>query len=210
LGVLLNNGKDIMNKSLLVLLATIPLFSFGIEPIIFKLTETQSYTVPDGKILLIETIAGRGGIFYLAFDISEAHYTANMPAQETPYTSAEHGILNFSRPLKIPEHTIVSRSSGSYDYTVFGLLVDQSDLYANIETQSEGMLCQNGNFSFDVLATSPRPGKIKLHGSTDLEKWHDIANTDIKKTDPSSHSVSIPVSGGEKYYVKTLLTSVVQ
>jgi len=207
-----------MKKLLFVLLAILPLCSFGIEPVIFKLDFSPkiTYTVPDGKILLIEHIVSADPTSYEAIHTrfilttTNSFYRINISALQgaPPYA----GIISFNRPLKISGGTEIEALDTADDdgYTIFGLLVAPSDLYASIETQSEGMLCRNENFSFDVLATSPRPGKIKLHGSTDLEEWHPISEATIVKIDPSSHSVSVPIAGNEKYYVKTILTSVTQ
>lgn len=207
-----------MKKLLFILLATLPLCSFGIEPVIFKLDDNPkiTYTVPAGKVLLLEHIVSAKSTSYeyinpiFTLRTTNSSYTISIYAD--PNIHPLRGLISFDRPLKIPENTEIEASdTGDTDgYTIFGMLAEPTELYANIETQSEGMLCQNGNFSFDVMAASARPGKIKLQGSTDLVDWHPIVEATIAKIDPSSHSVSVPIAGNEKYYVKTLLNSVTQ
>lgn len=216
-----------MKKTLLCLLL-IPVLSFGIEPIIISLNDQMpSYTVPAGKVLLIEHLEAS------FFDPdSEAHgQPLNLDTIRLTFTSGDNvhrwaffksnyyaGLVNsqsFSRPLKIPETTLIqfqqTRTDGyPAQIDIFGLLVASADLYAGIETQSEGMLCQNGAFSFDVLASSARPSVIKLEGSSDLSEWHPISGGEIAKLNSNTRSVSVPVGGNQRYFVKTALTSVTQ
>ncbi len=217
-GSTINQRKGVMKKLLFVLLAILPLCSFGIEPVIFKLKGAPiTYTVPSEKILLIEHVIASeedGYDINLTWDFITTNGTYSIDIDRNHNETHVQGILSFNKPLKIPGGTKIQANITTHEdpngYIVFGLLADQADLYASIETQSDGMLCRNGTFSYDVLAASARPGKIKLQGSTDLEEWHPIVDATIAKINPSSHSVSVPIAGNEKYYVKTLLTSVTQ
>jgi len=198
-----------MKKLLFVLLAILPLCSFGIEPVIMSLDVNAEYTVPADKVLLIEHFNTTFNVRSLSFSVESEGSTNSLKYSiETP--SGGYGYnLSLIRPVKAPSSARITNTSSSR-LTILGVLVAPEDLYASIKTQNEGMLCQNGSFSFDVLAASPRPGKIKLQGSTDLVDWHPIVDATIDKIDPSSHLVSVPIAGNEKYYVKTLLTSVSQ
>ncbi len=218
-----------MKKLLFVLLAVLPLCSFGIEPITIELSnQTQSYTVPTNKVLLIENLAITQKdepdfpVHFSYFSLSINWNGTSRLLRFNPDTGAPLGtlFLTLPKPLKLRAGAVVSieinnSQVSSWDsqsacLCVIGILIDPADLYASIETQSDEMLCRNGTFSYAVLAASPRPGKIKLQGSTDLEEWHPIVDATIAKIDPSSHSVSVPIADNEKYYVKTLLTSVTQ
>ncbi len=199
-----------MKKLLFLLLAVLPLYSFGIEPVIIELsTSGSSYNVPLEKILIIEHLKTQATrTIYLDVVVGS---TTNSLSFDTEDEAGGYGFAaSLVRPIKIPSSAKIVSKTPSYNITILGLLADPADLYASIETQSDGMLCRNSNFSYDVLAASARPGKIKLQGSTDLEEWHPIVDATIAKIDPSSHSVSVPIAGNEKYYVKTILTSVTQ
>lgn len=200
-----------MKKLLFVLLAILPLCSFGIEPVIIELgTSGSSYNVPADKILIIEHLKTRGIVKTIYLDIIVGTTTNSLTFDVEDEGGGSGYAASLVRPIKVPLSARIVSKTTSYNITILGLLVDPTDLYARIETQSEGILCRNESFSFDVLAVSPRPGKIKLQGSTDLEEWHPIVDATIAKIDPSSHSISMPIAGNEKYYVKTLLTSVAQ
>jgi hypothetical protein len=205
-----------MKKMLFVLLAGLPFWSFGIEPLIIALNEeTPSYTVPAGNVLLIETMGGEMYYFDLAFinggKTNFVHFDTSSGGNYSSMGKTYY--VSFNRPLKIPSLTRIERIDrygNKRDCVLFCLLATPADLYASIETQSEGMLCQNGKFSFDVAAASPRPGAIKLQGSTDLSEWHDIPAAEIAKIKAGLFSASLPMAEQQKYYVKTLLTSVAQ
>lgn len=219
-----------MKKVFFVLLATLPLISPGIEPVMIGFKSTNDvYTVPADKVLLIEHFAGYSmqltsgyetiqiAQMIIVFSSETASYKMQIfPDQGAPYGSY---FSSLNRPIKVSGGTRLTVQSSSYlsnpfynggTFSIFGLLVDPADLYASIETQSDKMLCQSGNFYFDVVAVSPRPSAIKLQGSTDLAEWHPVVAAEVEKLDASTRSVSIPVAGNKKYFVKSLLTSVPQ
>ncbi len=193
-----------MKKMFFVLLMIFPLISTGaIEPIMFNLTGGTSYTVPTGKVLLVEHVSlssDYSTTFALIFEISEKSYRMTL--------SAETERHSFTRPIKVPEKTSITTNVGSRTLSVFGLLVDASDLYASIQSETENIICQNGFFSMEVLATSPRPAVLGVKGSDDLLAWHDVPDVEIAKANPNTYSVTVPISDKKKYYLKHLLRSV--
>lgn len=189
---------------------TLPLISFGIEPVIIKLdAASPSYTVPAGKILAIESLNysyewDRFGVDFIIGSTTNTALFGNITAPAGSFGGAAY-IYNIAlqRPLKIPQLTIIQRNSANpHTLILFGLLIETADLYAHVAGESDNMIVRNDSFSFDVFPASARPAKITVKGSDNLSSWEPIGNNSIKRTSTGAYTVSIPTENREKLYAK--------
>jgi hypothetical protein len=191
-------------KKLIALLLLVPMVGFGIEPVIFTLDETKpTYTVPANKVLVIEAIAAGNGYGVMVVNLiiggitNECSFIPNIGG-------VTGGVTPLSRSVKIPGGTVITPATIASDiiYVFFGLLVDQSDLYVYIDHDAGDMLVQDGVFSFDIHAATPRPARVSVEGSMDLlTPWQPV-DASVKKKSPDSYTVSIPMEDEEKYFAK--------
>lgn len=191
-----------MKKIIIITFLLAPLISFGIEPLIIKLDAANpSYTVPEGKVLIIEQIGQKfqNSDLYVHIDFISDGITNNLF-----FFCPDGWVEPFASPLKIPHQTTLMRGALAttyHGYTLFCLLVDPSDLYAHIDSQPGDMVAQNNAFSFDVVTASPRPVRISVEGSGDLATWQP-ADATVKKLSPDTYTISIPVEDEDTYFAK--------
>ncbi|HLP76581.1 MAG TPA: hypothetical protein VK327_06625, partial [Candidatus Paceibacterota bacterium] len=165
--------------------------------VLFINTNITNYTVPAGKVLLIEHLSG-----------SEA---GNNPA--TPRIIVETKILNIvnngistmhwgfpvrdkwesvtlARPLRIPAGGIIGILStgdvGFDNVRMMGLLIDAADQYAaNIGGSVDGVDKAGGTLMAKLTMVSPRPVRINSDISSDLASWTpNLTERKIRKANP--------------------------
>jgi len=197
-----------MKKILIALLLLGPFFGFGaIEPLIIKLDEANpSYTVPAGKVLLIETMHSSNSSMYLYFITGSSTNACifSPPGFATDTVRYYQHFISFQPSIKVPENTVLYNFSTTWSHsdpiTLFCLLVELSDLYAKIETQTDNTIAQNGVFSFDIQTASARPAKVSVEGSSDLASWQPVDAT-VEQKAPDTYTVTLPADQ-EKYFAK--------
>lgn len=190
-------------KIILGMLLLVPLVSLGaIEPIIIHLSTTNyydgnyhvngdlSYTVPPGKVLVIESLAA----YY--------EHSVAMNLISGGYTNTIYLQSSLPRSYKIPSGTTLQAHSQWSTAVLFCLLVESSDLYANIDAKAGNMIAAEGTFSFDVQTESARPAKISVEGSRDLATAWQPADATVEKKAPSLYTVSIPIGDEDNYFAK--------
>jgi hypothetical protein len=92
-------------KKLLALPVFLPLAGLAIEPVIFSLNETTtSYTVPAGRVLLIESINGAETAGMCRLNIGVGAEVHRFPVS----LGSDGALLQFERPLKIPEQSVLT------------------------------------------------------------------------------------------------------
>lgn len=190
-----------MKKVAGLLLVLVPFIGFGaIEPVIIGFPDTNStYTVPAGKVLVIERI---GGINVNHTTPDSLSFIANGSTNVVKVFVSGELPMPFEPSIKVPSGTtIMMNNSSSAPFTILGLLVDPSDLYASIESQSGDMIVGGGLFSFDVITASSRPARIAVEGSSDLASWQPSSAT-VEKKSPDTYTVSIPVEDEQQYFAK--------
>ncbi len=163
----------------------------AIQVMIIQITDTETYTVPEGKVLLIDKIPEMG---YSDLIVSNGAVSVQL-----------NGIYfdNWS-PVRIPESWNL-RSSNTNSLVIFGRLVDPSDLYASLESWTENIMVADNTFSFDLMTSSPRPAKISVDGSTDLRSPWQTTPVSIEKTGSALYRISIPIIDQNQYYARSRL-----
>lgn len=172
-----------------------------------------SYTVPAGKVLLIENLS--------------AGYSGNVPA--TSRIVLQIGLLVqngaiatmyfgypiadkftaavLTRPLRVPEgRTLSLYTAGNVGYDdcrIQGLLVDAADLYAaNIAVDLKAFAVEGGRFKAEAQLATPRPAQVMTKTSIDLASF--AANTTAKTSKlpgPGKWEVSTAADSNRKFLV---------
>lgn len=162
----------------------------AIQVMIIQITDTETYTVPEGKVLLIDKIPDMSG------DLIVSNGTVSV--QLTSMYMYEWS------PIRIPGNWNL-RSSTTNGLFIFGRLADPSDLYASLESRTENIMVADNTFSFDLISASSRPAKVSILGSTDLKSPWQPTSASIERTDSTAYRISIPVTDQNQYFAKCTL-----
>lgn len=189
-------------KRIIAVMALIPFIGYGaIEPVIIGFADVDAtYTVPEGKVLVIQSI---GGSYQYASDYLLTFIDAGSTNQVSlnQATGIRVNPVPLNPSIKVPSGTVVkarNASVGGTTATIMGLLVDPSDLYVTMNSTTDNIMVADGSFSFDVLTPSARPARISVIGSTDLETWNP-ADAVVEKKSTDTYTVILPTDE-EKYF----------
>lgn len=206
--------KNLLNLAALsaVLAAAQPAFAEVKAVALFFNTALTNYTVPAGKVLLIEHLS--------------ATYANNTPP--TPRIIVQTKILNIvnngvltsqwgyrvadkwesvtlARPLRIPaggDLGIYYASDAGYnEVRMLGLLIDASDLYAaNLEGDTTGAAVADGMLMAKVTLADARPARIASATSRDLAGWSaNATGTKQRDANPRQWTVGTKAEGATKF-----------
>lgn len=140
-------------------------------------TYTTTYTVPTGKVFVWSA--------YRCY----ANYDVEIKAPDNtvdpiPYTSTAQ-LQTFQLPLMIPEGYMLRVKTGAAGSkaTLYGSVVDPTDLYVGIRSQFNNVASAGDSFSGLLALASPRPAKVQIEESPDLTSWGDSAATVVRTED---------------------------
>ncbi len=117
-----------------------------------------------------------------------------------------------TRPLRIPYRSglavNVSANTTAYKVYIFGLLVDQEDLYAAIVSDIEEFgLASLSTLSGTLRLASPQPSILTVESSTALQQWVAERNARVRRTaDTAQRAFDIAIDPQDKskfYRLKT-------
>jgi len=155
-----------------------------IEPVILQLFETTQasaigvrYDIPDGKTLIIEHVSFEPNYAASSEDRIFEIWNGNRNLYRLRSFSDR---ITFTRPLRIPDSRTFNVRNGnspsvSFGMNVFGLLVDNEDLYAGdpkAEIELASADSSTGEVQGSVKLSTARPMKVRLQSSVDLENWN--------------------------------------
>jgi hypothetical protein len=162
---------------------------------------SNSYTVPAGKVLIIEH-------FIWALEGDSTHQVISIRPNNDPAGVGDF-LLKFStdtpdsytppRPIRLAAGGIVMilyNPSGAdwRDVLVIGLLVDEEDQYAaNIDTQLRDVQVDGERLLAQATFASPRPRVVRVESSTQLSGFDKDPEAAVEETlDPKLAVVSVP------------------
>ncbi len=185
----------------------------AVQPVVlFVNAFVTNYTVPAGKVLLIEQLSAWGA--------NNVPTTSRILIQTKIVTISNGGVLTTDwgfpvsdktqdvtlvRPLRIPAGgSIAIDSSGNGAYNeihMMGMLIDVADLYAaNVPGAVQDVRVAGGELSTTVALTSPRPVRVSSEISSDLTAWSPNNSEQKQKTGtPGQWNVQTAASGGAKF-----------
>jgi len=150
-----------------------------ITPMIIKVSSTTNafvdiYTVPAGKVLLIENYT----IYAFADKIVRLYKDSDVVPLSPQWTT--------QTPLKIPEGwTIkidkVTQGTTYYAY-LFCLLVDPTDLFAYVPNNIKSFTISGSSAGMLVNLASSRQSRLAVEQSDDLKEWR-TASAEISRQD---------------------------
>lgn len=187
--------------------------SAAVQPVVLFINSfITNYTVPAGKVLLIEHLS--------AWAANNTPTTPRIIIETKILNIGNGGILTTDwgfpvtdkyqdvtllRPLRIPANGIVGiNSAGNIAYNeihIMGMLIDAGDLYAaNVGGSVEEVKVAGGALSTTVDLTSPRPVRISSATSFDLVSWSANASEQKQRVaNPPGWNVRTDVQGNEKF-----------
>jgi len=189
----------------LLLASLVSIFTVGtaiseITPMLIKISSTTThytatYTVPAGKVLIIEnyTISAYQGKYVRLYKDSDVIPLS--PSWSPP-----------PAPLKVPEGwTIrIDKVTVGETYTayLFCLLVDPADLYAYVPSQIDSFSIADNTGSLTVNLASARPSKISIEQSSDLKTWESDPSAEVHKDsfDKTQYQVSVTCTNQAQFY----------
>ena len=183
-----------MKSVVLVWLAT-SLHSFGaVEATLFHISTNATFTVPTGKVLIIESTT------YLspALRLQKATNSFDLNGDGD-------GALRLRLPLKVPEGwTLQAVDTGfeSTDVWIFGLLVAPSDLFASLRHRIDAIDVSGATALLSIQTASPRPALINVEKSPEADKgWHAAENAVVTPTtNKTSYVASVPIEGDKEFF----------
>lgn len=183
---------------LIWLSASMPSFA-AVEAVLFHVTTNETFTVPAGKVLIIENLmtSTSGGPSNLRLENGTNSFTVEFG----------EGV---SLPVKVPGEWTLRGATGSFgpgtftDVWVFGLLVSPSDLFASSQHRIDQIAVNGGMASLGIQMASPRPARIAVEKSSEADQgWHTVENAVVTPTaDKSRYVATVPVQG-DKGFIRT-------
>ncbi|MFP6906522.1 MAG: hypothetical protein VCG02_14980 [Verrucomicrobiota bacterium] len=176
---------------------TLPWTQAAVEPISLILGGTAlNYTVPAGKVLVIEHAMATSSDGKLI--LRREFILDNGPAVPTflnitlnnSYTDGT--LYSLNRPLKIKAGSKIHRNQITPSSTtyLFGLLVDEADLFAAVPNEIEDGRVAAGVFSATVQASSARPARAVVEKSADAQTYVTDSSASVTRTDAGTLSVT--------------------
>jgi len=189
------------SAALVRLFASIP--SFGaVEATVFYITTNETFTVPAGKVLIIENFMRVG----TSFDATKHRIEKGTNSFFLNFDDGRESGVKL--PVKIPEGWTLQGFANAFgegtDVLIFGLLVSPSDLFASANHRIDQIAVNGGIASLGIQTVSPRPARINVEKSSDAQKgWLATENAVVTPTaDKSRYVATVPVEG-DKEFIRT-------
>ena len=175
--------------------------SFGaVEAVLFHVTTNETFTVPAGKVLIIENFMRSGTSFNVTHRIEKGTNSFILSFDE----SREFGV---KLPVKIPEGWTFrgfGNDNEETDVLIFGLLVSPSDLFASAQHRIDQIAVNGGIASLDIQMASPRPARINVEKSPEADNgWHAAENAVVAATTNKTRYVATVPVDGDKGFIRT-------
>jgi len=156
--------------------------------IVFESGESTTYTVPTGKVLVVEHAV-------IMTTDSALRYTPPGATLRVSLVGSSSGFTSFQPTFKAPAGALFEaeglQAQHDANGMLFGLLVDPADLYAAIPGEIDWLTSGVAGLRGEVRLGSPQPRQVKLETSSNLLQplWeHDP----LVKVEPDSDKRKAP------------------
>ena len=181
-----------ITKSVVLVWLATSVHSFGaVEATLFHISTNETFTVPTGKVLIIEnaTFTGPG----LRFQKATNSFNLFINSDEVRL------------PLKVPEGWTLQadvENGNATDSWIFGLLVAPSDLYASLPHRIDSIAVNGATASLGIQTASPRPARINVEKSAAVDKgWQPAENAAVTPTtNKTSYVATVPIEGDKEFF----------
>lgn len=182
-----------------VVATTIRLYMQTLDP--SKLT----YKVPSGNVFILQ---------HVGFSTSwtpQARAIHIVPPGGKEYSSTVEltftkSFNTLTRDLKLPAGTLISSLNDmtEEECILFGVLAEESDIYAAVGGELTTPSLAGGFFSADVVLDSPRPAIVTAESRPDLVKdpWREEPDAVTPTADRRVYRVEVPAGDGESNFVR--------
>ena len=153
-----------------------------------------NYTVPSGKILVLEQIAFTSGTTAANAILVVNGHNVNFPA-------ATNGLYTLSKSLFLTAGTTVNASTAGG--TLFGVVIDASDaaLFVGGGSSLGNVTVANNTMTGVLQLSSAAPSKVIIQSSTNLVNWSYDSSVVVQRGSDNTKMVfTAPVSGSDKFY----------
>lgn len=202
--------------TLLMLFSITPLFG-GAQRVNLIVSDTglldvpTSYTVPSGKVLIIDAVRvqATGGT------PTNSRIRLSVRYDNATLNSGEDIIVNESYVVtwNFLQEKIHLKAGDSFsapldlDYIwvrIMGTLIDEADLFAvNLPVELDNTRVTGNKLMADAKVSSPRPHRIKVQSSENLNGFSEDTTAEVQKTGTTGTSVvSVDRSGTGKKFVR--------
>ena len=162
------------------------------QPVSGKLT-SQAYTIPAGKVLLLDCLSASGG-GSATVGGGTMRFDANSPT------------ITFPRPLKLTSGEQVIALPANITVSYWGALVDTGDLYVGIPSQINSVGVSNDVVVAKVNFKSTQPALVRIEKSQDLETWFNDTNAIVPfKGNQTNLAFTTPIGAQTKAFYRTKL-----
>ncbi len=149
---------------------------------------TNDYAIPPGKYLMIRQISIATTSTDANIDIIDSGTGSGVAML---YMTNGYQVVSYNPPVIIPGSNTLHITQWPYAYVVnyylFGMLVDPADLYAYVPSQFNSFGLSLANVTAGVRLDSPRPARILMENSQDLQAW--IARNDLRVQPTTNRAV---------------------
>lgn len=151
--------------------------SAEVIPFLFDMNNNNDFTVPAGKVVLIEQIQSTQNPVGVQIDVDNtgsgiSTETGNMDVNlDNPGSGATPKLAMLDKPLRLRAGWNFENRSGE-SFIIAGLIIDEADLYAaGVPNEWEMFAAGNAMLSGQVRVQSARPVTQTVQSSTDFNSW---------------------------------------
>jgi len=168
----------------------------------------SSYTVPADKVLILESVQYQivGGSLGTPDDLNVQIIETfdNAPSvRRSVFFNLGPNRHSFDSPVRLKAGSSLRSSRIEGFYIWRGLLVDTADLFAQLDVELKNTSVKDGKLMAEAKVSSPRPHKLIIESSTDLDTFAKASNAIVTLTAaPSTSEVSVPTDGDTKKFIK--------
>jgi hypothetical protein len=188
-----------------VLMVTVA-FAWGeIEVIAREFSLPTTYTVPSGKVLIIEHIQIIGGTDDRRFQISPqfgTDWVVRLPINTNT-------LYSFNPAFRVHGGWVIRPNTIGNTVSFFGVLADPEDLYAAVPSEIVSFAAlPEGQLGGTVRVDGSGPVTVQIEGSGDLSTWSPEPDVTVKATmDAALREFQLPTPEDQKRFYRSNVRS---
>lgn len=177
----------------------------AVQAVLFHVSTNDSFTVPAGKVLLIENMLAQNGIDVIVLQKG----TNSVPLGAGWFCSGAGpgpGGCPLKLPLKIPEGWTIQANVQLWppgaDVWVFGVVEDSTDLYAALPNRIDTISVAGSAVSLGIHTASAKPAQVSIEKSPDPAKgWVPATGAAVSRTaNPTEYAATLPAEGAKEFF----------
>ena len=163
-----------------------------------------AYEVPKGKVFILEHVG-------FSTSWTQSRQIRIVPPKGTDFASTialtfSDSFNTLDRPLKLPAGTKVAsvNSMTNEECILFGVLADDTDLYAAIGSELSNPSLAGGSLYADLVLESPRPAIVTAESSVQLDPsdWREEVGAVTATTERTVRRVRVDAGASRSKFVR--------